>query len=127
MSAPLHFQQTAGAREPGLRVPVDTYKSTDSLLTLSQSNSRRQHFRLQIFKKCETQAVSYLEFKDKRANSVDLDEMAHYEPPHQDLRCLQIQLFLSLVLKELSSESLGLPPLWASSLFCPRKFILRYQ
>ena len=27
--------------------------------------------------------------------------MAHYEPPHQDLRCLQSQLFSSLVLKEL--------------------------
>ena len=28
--------------------------------------------------------------------------MANYEPPHQDLRCLQIQLFSSLVvLKEL--------------------------
>ena len=25
----------------------------------------------------------------------------HFEPPHQDLRCLQIQLFSSLVLKEL--------------------------
>ena len=25
--------------------------------------------------------------------------MAHYEPPHQDLRCLQIQVFSSLVLK----------------------------
>ena len=25
--------------------------------------------------------------------------MAHYEPPHQDLRCLQNQLFSSLVLK----------------------------
>ena len=24
------------------------------------------------------------------ANSVDLDEVAHYEPRHQDLRCLQI-------------------------------------
>ena len=24
--------------------------------------------------------------------------MAHYEPPHQDLRCLQIQLFSSSVL-----------------------------
>ena len=32
---------------------------------------------------------------------MDLDEVAHYEPPHQDLRCLQIQLFLSLVVKEL--------------------------
>ena len=37
----------------------------------------------------------------KRANSEDLVEVAHYEPPHQDLRCLQIQLFSSLVLKEL--------------------------
>ena len=27
--------------------------------------------------------------------------MAHNEPPHQGLRCLQIQLFSSLVLKEL--------------------------
>ena len=30
--------------------------------------------------------------------------MAHYEPPHQDLRCLQSQLFSSLVLKELVPE-----------------------
>ena len=28
--------------------------------------------------------------------------MAHFEPPHQDLRCLQIQLFASLVVKEVS-------------------------
>ena len=35
----------------------------------------------------------------ERANSVDLDEVAHYEPSHQDLRCLQIQLLWSLVLK----------------------------
>ena len=27
--------------------------------------------------------------------------MAHHEPPHQDLHCLQIQLFSSLVIKEL--------------------------
>ena len=32
---------------------------------------------------------------------MDLDEVAHVEPPHQDLRCLQIPLFASLVLKEL--------------------------
>ena len=31
---------------------------------------------------------------------MDLDEVAHYEPPYQDLRCLQIQLFASLVVKE---------------------------
>ena len=36
-----------------------------------------------------------------RVNSVDLDEVAHYEPPRQDLRCLQIQLFSSVVAKEL--------------------------
>ena len=35
-----------------------------------------------------------------RGQTVDLDEVAHYEPPHQDLYCLQIQLFLSMVLKE---------------------------
>ena len=35
------------------------------------------------------------------ANSVDLDEVAHYEPPHQDPLCLQIQLFSSPVVKEL--------------------------
>ena len=35
--------------------------------------------------------------KTRGANSVDLDEVAHYEPPHQDLCCLQIQLFSSLV------------------------------
>ena len=29
--------------------------------------------------------------------------MAHYEPPHQDLHCLQILLFASLVLKELNN------------------------
>ena len=34
------------------------------------------------------------------ANSVDLDEVAHDEPPHQTLRCLQIQRLSSLV-KEL--------------------------
>ena len=28
--------------------------------------------------------------------------MAHDEPPHQDLHCLQIQLFSSLVVKELN-------------------------
>ena len=33
---------------------------------------------------------------------MDLDEVAHDEPPHQDLHCLQIQLFLSVVVKELT-------------------------
>ena len=33
---------------------------------------------------------------------VDLDEVAHYEPPHPDLGCLQIQLFSCLVVKEIN-------------------------
>ena len=33
----------------------------------------------------------------RRANSVDLDEVALYEPPDKDLRCLQMQLLLSLI------------------------------
>ena len=41
------------------------------------------------------------------ANSVDLDEVAHHEPPHQDLCCLQIQLFSSVVVKELNIRSLA--------------------
>ena len=32
---------------------------------------------------------------------MDLDEVAHYGPPHKDLRCLQIHLFSTLVLKQL--------------------------
>ena len=36
----------------------------------------------------------------KRATSVDLDEVVHCEPPHQDLRFLKIQLYLSLVYGE---------------------------
>ena len=34
---------------------------------------------------------------------MDLDEVAHDEPPHQDRRCLQNQLFSILVLIELKS------------------------
>ena len=44
-----------------------------------------------------------------RADSVDLDEVAHDEPPHQDLRCLRIRLFLSLVFKELMDLGCFLP------------------
>ena len=40
---------------------------------------------------------------------MDLDEVAHDEPPHQDLHCLQIQLFSSLVLKELNNLNIWTP------------------
>ena len=39
--------------------------------------------------------------------------MAHYEPPHQDLRCLQIQLHASLVLEELTLLHSERPKLYA--------------
>ena len=50
------------------------------------------------FQKMLSPSYIILRIKDKRANSVDLDEVVHCEPPHLDLCCLQIQLFLSLVL-----------------------------
>lgn len=34
------------------------------------------------------QGISYSEFKDYRANSFDLDEVAHDDPPHHDLHSL---------------------------------------
>ena len=34
---------------------------------------------------------------------IDPDEMAHYEPSHLDLQCLQIQLLLSLALYGLTA------------------------
>ena len=33
-----------------------------------------------------------INLKDKRANSVDPDEVAHNEPPHLDLHCLPSSL-----------------------------------
>ena len=33
------------------------------------------------------------EDSNSKANRIDLDEVAQHEPPHQDLHCLQIQLF----------------------------------
>ena len=36
------------------------------------------------------------------SNRADLDEMAHYEPPHQDRHCLQILLFLSVALNPIT-------------------------
>ena len=63
---------------------------------------------------------------DWREYSVDLDEFTHYEPPHQDLRCLQIQLYASLVLKELilpTSSSACLFFLFLFTMFCRIVFL----
>ena len=43
-------------------------------------------------------------------NRVDLDEVAHVEPPHQDLCCLQVQLFSFLVLKKKVNTSVHREP-----------------
>ena len=39
------------------------------------------------FKKILDKVISYSKFKDKRTNSVDPDEAAHYELPHLDICC----------------------------------------
>ena len=46
---------------------------------------------------------SYIVLRNQRleGKQVDLDEVAHFEPPHLDLCCLQIPLFSSPVLEEL--------------------------
>ena len=41
----------------------------------------------------------YIENSKPTGQTVDLDEAAQDELPHQDLHCLQIQLFSSLALK----------------------------
>ena len=58
-------------------------------------------FVCKFLKKCSSYII--LRILSIEGNSVDLDEVAHFEPPHQDLSCLQIRLLLSLILKELSS------------------------
>ena len=63
------------------------------LLTHKALRNRLQNLRPQNFWKCFIQTLSYWDFKHKRASSVDSDEAAHYEPPHLDLPCLQVQLF----------------------------------
>ena len=64
------------------------------------------------------------------ANSVDLDEVAHHEPPHQDLCCLQIQLFSPLVLKELRFILIGMKvglSLCRAEKFLKPSQVLHYQ
>ena len=47
------------------------------------------------FKKNVSAKLYYIENSKthNRANSVDPDEVAHNEPPHQDLQCVQIFTF----------------------------------
>ena len=51
---------------------------------------------LQILKKSQMLSPSYIILRIQGLEGkhiVDLDEVAHYEPPHQDLRYLQILMF----------------------------------
>ena len=67
--------------------------------SISAKNADNRVYVCKFSKKAKSEAISYRDFTDYRANSADLDEVAHDEPSHQDLCCLQIQLFSSLVLK----------------------------
>ena len=65
---------------------------------LEHQKIRQQNLCLQNLKKnVRATSISFREFKDWRANSVDPDEAAHYELPHLDLHCLQTQLFFSVL------------------------------
>ena len=70
-------------------------------LTLTKKKSRQQNLCFKVLKNYFVQAIIYWDFKDQRANSVDPDEAAHYELPHLDLHCLQIEIFSVLVLYDL--------------------------
>ena len=52
-------------------------------------------------------------FWSKVANNLDPDEVAHHEPPHLDLHCLQIQLFNSP--GQSPGRAIVLPPALASA------------
>ena len=75
-------------------------------LAFNSFNTKKQttkfssvNFQKKIFMSSSSNMM--LRIQRLEANSVGLDEVSHYEPPHQDLCCLQSQLFSSLVLREL--------------------------
>ena len=59
-------------------------------LTLEVSIEQKTNFLFAKFK--SPGSYNILRIQKSRENSVDPDEMTHYEPPHLDLHCLQIQL-----------------------------------
>ena len=83
----------------GAKSPTQDNQSPGNSFTTKKQMTKFSSANFQ--KICNPSYISYWEFKDHRANSVDLDEVAHDEPPHQDLYCLQIQLFWSVLVKEL--------------------------
>ena len=79
------------------------------LNSFNYQKSRRRNFRLQIFKKGKSKLYHIENSKLEGKQCVNLDEVAHNGPPHQDRRCLQIHLFLSLVLKRLNCTDVKKP------------------
>ena len=49
-----------------------------------------------------TSKLYHIENLKIRGQTVDLDEVAHYEPPRQDICCLRIHIFSPVVFKEVS-------------------------
>ena len=58
-------------------------------------------------------SILYLEFKHVRANFVEPDEVAHYEPSHLALLCLR-----NLLLSVFALSQLNIPPWFNSAWFC---------
>ena len=93
----LSFKSWCHLEREAITKMMDSFSNfMNALLTLSLPKADDKIFVCKFSK-----AILYWEFNEQRANSVDLDEVAHYKPPHKDLRCLQIQLLSSLVVKEL--------------------------
>ena len=59
-----------------------------------EQQTKKLNLRYQNFQKYFAQAILYGKFREQRAISVDPDEVAHHEPPHLDLLCLQIDEFI---------------------------------
>ena len=78
-------------------------KISDGIYTLNSLSTIKQTTKIAstIFQKMLSPSYIILGIQRLEGKQHDLDEVAHDEPPHQDLRCLQIQLFSSLVVKEL--------------------------
>ena len=87
----------------------------NTVLTLKESKENQMsEFMSAKFKKCFIQTISYQkrffqpfsyqESKDYLANNVDLDEVAHYEPPYLDLHCVQILLLFFIAYSVNTSE-----------------------
>ena len=73
-----------------------------NVLTLSVPNFRR-HLSSAFFflTNYRLERSLYAKLKYRMSNSVDPDEMAHYEPSHLDLCCLQKPILSPMAVKEL--------------------------